>query len=303
MSDIDALTEQIRYGLERRRARRVELLHELAALDAAIPRIEAALAALTDEEQPCPTTTAAPTTSCTPATSAPSSTAWGWIAPLTTEEPETTGSSSTSPEDSSSGQASQTEDIPPTTDGSTPTTSSPTSALPAAEELLLEPSADVFASLRATQAEKDRTKAERLTHVAEVANAALREGRNPILAVANDLDVKISTAGVYVSEARRAGHNIPRVKIPAEPVREPEVPVHVAYAVPTHREIADVVNKATADNIVAIDAVAMAFNVPWPKAEEWIESCRGRGMLVDPTAWTVDQAREAIAQQLAAEAS
>lgn len=302
MSDIAALTEQIRYALDRRRSRRVELLHELAALNAAIPLIEAALAAITQEEPPCPTTTAAPTTSCTPATSAPSSTV-----DTTTEEPETTGSSSTSPTGSSSGQASQTEDIPPTTDSSTPTTSSPTSTLPAAEELLLEPSADVFASLRATeyQADKDTRVAERDAKVAEIFNAAIDRGISPSQAVADHFGWKLATAHTNISDARRHGYNLPRARV-AHPVREVPVddrPVHVKYAVPTHREIADVVNKATADNVVAIDAVAMAFNVSWPRAEEWIESCRGRGMLVDPTAWTVDQAREAIVQQLAAEAS
>lgn len=55
MSDIDALAEQIRFALERHQARKVELVDELAGIDAVIARIEAAHRVLTVQlDEPAP---------------------------------------------------------------------------------------------------------------------------------------------------------------------------------------------------------------------------------------------------------
>lgn len=154
---------------------------------------------------------------------------------------------------------------------------------------------DVFATLRKTREEQEATKADRLARIADIAVKAITDGCNPIQAVAYELGLKESTAAVYISDARRAGHDIPRARIPAEPTAPTDAPVpdFVALAVPTHREIAEIANKArTGDD--AVQAVVDAFGCTVEKAVRWILSCRDRGLIVDPAAWTVEQAQAVL---------
>lgn len=280
-SEVDVLAEQMRFALERHHTRRRELVDEIAVIDHTIERIEAAHTALTEGE-PCPTkiptTTAAPTTSYTPATSAPSSTARGWIASLTTEEPETTDSSSTSPKSSPTPSTDGSpEDAPPATESSTPTTCSPTSTPDEDAE------SEVFASVRTSAAEKAARLAERHTRVAALARGAMDDGLNPHTVVAEALGIRIGSAMQYISQARLAGHTIPRsvvIKDPVE-VRPIDDTLGGAVTVPTHLQIAVVANTAIAEGADPAEAIAAAFDRDRQRATVWLESCRVRGFIND----------------------
>lgn len=142
---------------------------------------------------------------------------------------------------------------------------------------------EVFASVRTSAAEKAARLAERHTRVAALARGAMDDGLNPHTVVAEALGIRIGSAMQYISQARLAGHTIPRsvvIKDPVE-VRPIDDTLGGAVTVPTHLQIAVVANTAIAEGADPAEAIAAAFDRDRQRATVWLESCRVRGFIND----------------------